>query len=1211
MTQFIKKFFKWLLLFSVVLAAGIAVLLYNPGLVKGPLERYLSDVAGYSIIIDGELKIDTGRIIELNASEIRISGPAWTDGRDLVAIGRLRLALMTSSLFEDIVVLEFLLVDNLQLDLKTDANGTGNWLSAKPPTSSNGGDSNDPAVIFRNIEVSNASIRYQDGKSGFEHVLHVALLDQHQLADGMLQITLDADFNDRPVEFSGAIGPYVNLLTGHDVAFTGDGHFGALNIAGSGLVDDLLAPRRPRFNLEMQGPNIDEITAMLGLDDLGNGGFSLRAKGDAFDGLYEAGIKGKIGDISLDISAVMSELSQPDELDLHLALNGPSLGSFTRALGVDHWPDKPFRLNGDIKRVGGMLNVPNLTLSIGGAELVLDALLSNFPSLDASRIKLLITGDDVSQFRKLLGVPGIATGPFEVSGKLDVSPDEVELLELEIKTALGQVNLSGTLGASPDYTGSKLHLHVDGHNAHTLMSAFSIDALPEESFSLDARIETEKNGLMIERGVLVKIGEERLELGGFFALNPGAYGTDIEARVTGQHLAQMLQRLMSDTAVPDLPYDLSGRVRILKEGVELENVKADYAGIELALAGLIKLDDQLLGTALDFQLSGDNFSSLSNFSIIGDSLDIFVPDQPYQATGRFTVENNGWRLSDVGGRLGETDIDFEGLISTQPEWAGSKVSFSINGPDVHDLLANQEASGLPPGAFETSGQITLSDDTLSVNEFSFETIKAHGKIDLELGWPLSDSIDAGFDINLWGDDIRHLLPPTDAFEPEMAAYSIKVSGQKRGDLISLKQFEADIGKLQISLKGKLDDDPTDENIDISFNIESSDLSTLGRLNGDPLPAMALDLKADFKGNARQFVLHDLTATLGESHIDAMLDVSLNGPQPVIKLTAKSNYIDIRPLMAPTESDSDSSTDTGAAIARERLIPATPLPLDSLAAADIAISIDIVELQHQKGRFRNLDLKAGIQAGRLTVERLSLDGSRGKFRTALSIIPTDANTADVKIDLIAEKMVFNVTGQPQDKLHQVPSIDIIIHADGKGGNLQQVASSINGSIYIGTEGGTLEGVNLSILDTFILDEIFNLIMPKGETNNDLELICAATALKITDGLVETNPALAFTTNQITMVSKGTLDLKTEKMNFNFNATPNNAFKVSAGELFNPYILVSGTLAKPEVGIDPAKALLHGGAAIGTAGVSILAKGLLDRVGNKTPLCEEMLSLAQQQ
>jgi len=47
----------------------------------------------------------------------------------------------------------------------------------------------------------------------------------------------------------------------------------------------------------------------------------------------------------------------------------------------------------------------------------------------------------------------------------------------------------------------------------------------------------------------------------------------------------------------------------------------------------------------------------------------------------------------------------------------------------------------------------------------------------------------------------------------------------------------------------------------------------------------------------------------------------------------------------------------------------------------------------------------------------------------------------------------------------------------------------------------------------------------------------------------------------------------------------------------------------VGLDPAKVILHGGAAIGTAGLSILAKGLLDRVGTAMPICEDMLKTVE--
>ncbi|MDX2417522.1 MAG: AsmA-like C-terminal region-containing protein, partial [Xanthomonadales bacterium] len=202
-------------------------------------------------------------------------------------------------------------------------------------------------------------------------------------------------------------------------------------------------------------------------------------------------------------------------------------------------------------------------------------------------------------------------------------------------------------------------------------------------------------------------------------------------------------------------------------------------------------------------------------------------------------------------------------------------------------------------------------------------------------------------------------------------------------------------------------------------------------------------------------------------------------------------------------------------------------------------------------------------------------------------------------------VFNLSGLPEEKLGEVPVFDIDFHASGKGSNLREVASTLNGSLYIGSKGGSAENVDLSLLETFIFDQLFSVLMPKSKDTIDTHFSCIATNMEISDGLVTTKPALAFTTGKIAVVTKGTLDLKTEKMNFNFNSTPTNALQINPGEMFHPYILIGGTLAKPTVGVDPGKAALHGGVAIATMGISVLAKGVLDRAGNAMPICEEML------
>jgi uncharacterized protein involved in outer membrane biogenesis len=230
---------------------------------------------------------------------------------------------------------------------------------------------------------------------------------------------------------------------------------------------------------------------------------------------------------------------------------------------------------------------------------------------------------------------------------------------------------------------------------------------------------------------------------------------------------------------------------------------------------------------------------------------------------------------------------------------------------------------------------------------------------------------------------------------------------------------------------------------------------------------------------------------------------------------------------------------------------------------------------------------------------------GEARGAFSIeVPADG-PAVVRADLDAHDVVLGYKGLTRGQQHQGPEMDISFHAVSKGENLRTLAGSANGRLFVGSNGGVLPDLNLSLLDSFILDEVFSLILGKPDDDAQLTLTCLAAIFDMENGLLKSEPAFAFTTDKINLVAKGTLNLKTEAVRFNFTATPRNALKISASELINPYILVSGTLSEPVVGIDPARALIHGGAAVGTSGVSILAKALLDRIGATAPVCSRML------
>ncbi len=55
------------------------------------------------------------------------------------------------------------------------------------------------------------------------------------------------------------------------------------------------------------------------------------------------------------------------------------------------------------------------------------------------------------------------------------------------------------------------------------------------------------------------------------------------------------------------------------------------------------------------------------------------------------------------------------------------------------------------------------------------------------------------------------------------------------------------------------------------------------------------------------------------------------------------------------------------------------------------------------------------------------------------------------------------------------------------------------------------------------------------------------------------------------------------------------------LINPYTMIGGTLASPSLTLDPEGALIEGGAAVATAGLSIIAKRLNDRFFKAKDAC----------
>jgi hypothetical protein len=139
---------------------------------------------------------------------------------------------------------------------------------------------------------------------------------------------------------------------------------------------------------------------------------------------------------------------------------------------------------------------------------------------------------------------------------------------------------------------------------------------------------------------------------------------------------------------------------------------------------------------------------------------------------------------------------------------------------------------------------------------------------------------------------------------------------------------------------------------------------------------------------------------------------------------------------------------------------------------------------------------------------------------------------------------------------------------------------------------------------LLEEILNTINPFRATDPYTDFECLIVPVFVVGGKVTGAPNIFTSTSKIRMVAEGSLDLKTEAIKVSIRTTPRRILSVSAAELVNPYLQIVGTLASPRLAVDEAGVLITGGAAVATAGLSLLARGLWDRLSKSGDACKQV-------
>lgn len=1193
------------------LAAGgaLAWVAWRPGDLKGPLTRLASDRLGARVRVEGPLGLDLGRVATVSLEGLRVGAPEWAAADNLVEVDALLLGIdLPASWRERALVLSELRLTRPRVALERDAEGRTSWPDL-------GGGEEDPE---------------DDGAAGFR--LGALEIEEGRVAyrDAVARAELEARVDTTPPPPGSAAGGGLGGLTLDGAGRVDGRELGFALEVGSPLAlqaraaGDAATPFPVKGRLTLPGSTATLDGSLR--DPLTLAGLSL---GVALDSPEPARLLGLL--------LGRADAALPPGLTLRGRIERPDAGGEFALTGLDAaWGES--RLAGEARyrpaapaadggvagrpRVDVRLASPFLDLGpFAGASLGTAPPAAEDPPADPAPTAggappppptaALAAYDgrltlDLAEVRPPAGLPPlreVALAAALEAGRLTVAPLRVTTpggrLEGQVETGpldIGQPEAAVTLAAEgldlapllvpavvpPEQgVGGRLTGRLEG----TVRGATADELLARSALAFSGRLEAPRAAGLSLRGAAV---EARLA-DGRLVLDPLSVDAP-EGRVAGRVEAAGL-----GTAAPEATLALAA------EGLGLGSLLAQ-AGLVPAEAGLAgRFTGKLDGTLRDLTAPPADLLARSALTLDGrlegaryGGADLGgATFRAGLAEGRLTLDPLRAALPQgrVEGRAAVAVASLLGAGEGRP--AEGEIDLRAEAVDLAAVLGPEAGvagvlAGTLKGTLKGIDAATLLRDSPLLFQGRAERLRLPQLGERLPAADLSAEIRPG-----------QRRPVRLGIAGDLGGQPLKIDAEGGPAPVLLARTGAyplvlrtSLGETRAGAEGSVAFPLADGRLDLALTLEGQDPGSVAALFD--LPAVELPpyrLAGNLARRGPDYRLTNLEGRVGDSDVAGELSLDLGGPRPAVAGRLRSKVLDLddlggllggEPAAGPGETASgeqraeaakDAPARDGAVIPDDRLDPSRWNRLD----ADLKLVAD--EVRAGRLPFDGFDLGVALKAGRLRVEPLSLRLGDGRLEGTAAL---DARRVPAAADLD-----LTLTRLPVARLLSRLDVDASAFGtlsgrarggaavEGTGQSLKQILAGGDGEVTLLMEGGSVNRRLVSAIG-FDLLRLAGSLLGSG-TPEQLDIGCALADLVLKDGRLETR-SLVLDTPAAQIAGEGGVDLRSERIDLALIARPKGV-PLPGGRTG---IRVGGTLAAPEVELNPVR-LLARGAAAATFGV----------------------------
>ena len=751
-----------------------------------------------------------------------------------------------------------------------------------------------------------------------------------------------------------------------------------------------------------------------------------------------------------------------------------------------------------------------------------------------------------------------------------------------------QIDIDGQIPKFPSIDDAQVTLNIEGPDIARFRYVTGLPGAAEGPFRLSFTIDVEEDGLeILQLDVETQLGE--LRGNGKLGHPPEFYGSTFDVHIRSDSLGRIAAAYGVE-GLPDYSFEVRGAAEYIEGGIRTqEPVAATVGDLSATVDGFVPFTSGVVGTEATFTASGPNLAEVIGAFTEAEG----VPEQPFDLGGQLQVRDDGYRFRKVTGNIGTSTVQADGLLTAETGLAGTRVTFAAEGPAFQELTQDADIE-VKEGPFELSGKIALQPDRIAFDDIKLERENGQLSLDLDLGLPVSE-LRVTYDAQARGPDVRDLLARLGPLQLKELPFSIDAHGEVDVDYIRFDTFDVKIGDATTRSQGEIRFDDEVSSSELYWNGDLPSLANLFTVNGRKFNDQAFSWSAYLVGDEDELKIEDLVLKLGASDVQGKVHLKAD---EVLEL-----YVDVYSdsmIFSPLLVEKEYEYDPEPKFEDGKLIPDVAIPFDAMRKLNAKLSIDIRELQRDKLFLRDIELDATLEDGALDISNVSLKARAGALVSRARLAPTE-DSGSASIELVARQFALGVAETNVD-LSMIGDIDINLTAEGA--DLRALLGSASGEFYIDARGGRITNNRvIQALYGDLLQEILNTVNPFRETDSYTDFECMVIPVAFDDGVATGAPRTFISTSKIRMMVAPSVNLKTEELQINVRTTPRRALSVSAGELVNPYVQVVGTLAAPRLAVDETGLLISGGAAIATGGLSILARGVWDRLSRSGDACRQ--------